>query len=180
MSGRRDALVSASRLVLEVQRMASDLEICRVGTAGTLQVYPNAVNVVPGQVKLGVEFRDLDMGSLAAAEAELRSVAARISSADGVAIDISRFESTQSCPIQSAMQELVAAAAGRSGLAHRRVPSGAGHDAQSMAGITEAAMVFVPSVDGVSHAPGEYSTPEDCANGAQVLMELLLLADERF
>ena len=179
MSVRHDALVSASRLVLEVQRMASDLEICRVGTAGTLQVYPNAVNVVPGQVKLGVEFRDLEMGSLAAAEAELRSVASAISRTDGVQIDINRFESTQSCPIQPRMQELVAAASERVGLSHRRLPSGAGHDAQSMAGITEAAMVFVPSVEGISHAPGEYSTPEDCANGAQVLMELLLLADQR-
>jgi N-carbamoyl-L-amino-acid hydrolase len=179
MSGRHDALVSASRLVLEVQRMASDLEICRVGTAGTLQVYPNAVNVVPGQVKLGVEFRDLEMGSLAAAEAELRSVAAAIARTDGVEIDINRFESTQSCPIQPGMQELVAAASERAGLSHRRLPSGAGHDAQSMAGITDAAMVFVPSVEGISHAPGEYSTPEDCANGAQVLMELLLLADQR-
>ena len=179
MSGRHDALVSASRLVLEVQRMASDLEICRVGTAGTLQVYPNAVNVVPGQAKLGVEFRDLEMGSLAAAEAELRSVAAAIARTDGVEIDINRFESTQSCPIQPGMQELVAAASERAGLSHRRLPSGAGHDAQSMAGITDAAMVFVPSVEGISHAPGEYSTPEDCANGAQVLMELLLLADQR-
>lgn len=179
MSGRHDALVSASRLVLEVQRMASDLEICRVGTAGTLQVYPNAVNVVPGQVKLGVEFRDLEMGSLAAAETELRSVAAAIARTDGVEIDINRFESTQSCPIQPGMQELVAAASERAGLSHRRLPSGAGHDAQSMAGITDAAMVFVPSVEGISHAPGEYSTPEDCANGAQVLMELLLLADQR-
>ena len=77
------------------------------------------------------------------------------------------------------MQELVAAAAERTGLVHQRLPSGAGHDAQAMAGITDAAMIFVPSVDGISHAPGEYSTPEDCANGAQVLMNLLLLADEQ-
>ena len=179
MSGRHDALVSASRLVLEVQRMASELEVCRVGTAGTIQAYPGAVNVVPGQVKVGFEFRDLDMASLAAADAEIRSVAARIAARDGVSIDINRFESTQSAPISGDMQELVAAASERAGLAHQRVPSGAGHDAQSMAGITDAAMIFVPSVDGVSHSPGEYSTPEACANGAQVLLELLLLADRR-
>ena len=179
MSGRHDALVSASRLVLEVQRMASELEVCRVGTAGTIQAYPGAVNVVPGQVKVGFEFRDLDMACLAAADAEIRSVAASIAARDGVGIDINRFESTQSAPISSGMQELVAAASERAGLAHQRVPSGAGHDAQSMAGITDAAMIFVPSVDGVSHSPGEYSTPEACANGAQVLLELLLLADRR-
>ena len=179
MSGRHDALVSASRLVLEVQRMASELEVCRVGTAGTIQAYPGAVNVVPGQVKVGFEFRDLDMASLAAADAEIRSAAASIAARDGVSIGINRFESTQSAPISSGMQELVAAASERAGLAHQRVPSGAGHDAQSMAGITDAAMIFVPSVDGVSHSPGEYSTPEACANGAQVLLELLLLADRR-
>lgn len=179
MSGRHDALVSASRLVLEVQRMASELEVCRVGTAGTIQAYPGAVNVIPGQVKVGFEFRDLDMASLAAADAEIRSVAAGIAARDEVSIDITRFEATQSAPIGGDMQELVAAAAERAGLAHQRVPSGAGHDAQSMAGITDAAMIFVPSVDGVSHSPGEYSTPEACANGAQVLLELLLLADRR-
>ena len=179
MGGRHDALVSASRLVLEVQRMASELEVCRVGTAGTIQAYPGAVNVIPGQVKVGFEFRDLDMASLAAADEEIRSVAAGIAARDGVNIDITRFESTQSAPISSGMQELVAAASERAGLAHQRVPSGAGHDAQSMAGITDAAMIFVPSVDGVSHSPGEYSTPEACANGAQVLLELLLLADKR-
>ncbi|HAA95599.1 MAG TPA: Zn-dependent hydrolase, partial [Dehalococcoidia bacterium] len=58
--------------------------------------------------------------------------------------------------------------------------SGAGHDAQAVASIAPMAMVFVPSVDGISHSQEEYSTPEDCANGTQVLMELLLLADERF
>ena len=179
MSGRHDALVSASRLVLEVQRMASELEVCRVGTAGTIQAYPGAVNVIPGQVKVGFEFRDLDMASLAAADAEIRSAAAGIAVRDGVSIDITRFEATQSAPIGGDMQDLVAAAAERAGLAHQRVPSGAGHDAQSMAGITDAAMIFVPSVDGVSHSPGEYSTPEACANGAQVLLELLLLADRR-
>ena len=63
--------------------------------------------------------------------------------------------------------------------AHQRIPSGAGHDAQSIAAITDTAMIFVPSVNGVSHAPEEFSTPEDCANGAQVLLNLLLLADER-
>lgn len=179
MSGRHDALVSASRLVLEVQRMASELEVCRVGTAGTIQAYPGAVNVIPGQVKVGFEFRDLDMASLAAADAEIRSLAAGIAVQDGVSIDITRFEATQSAPIGGEMQDLVAAAAERAGLAHQRVPSGAGHDAQSMAGITDAAMIFVPSVDGVSHSPGEYSTPEACSNGAQVLLELLLLADRR-
>ena len=64
-------------------------------------------------------------------------------------------------------------------LNHKRLPSGAGHDAQAIANITDTAMIFVPSINGISHAPEEYSTPEDCANGAQVLLNLLMLADEK-
>ena len=179
MAARHDALVSASRLVLGVQSMASDLEICRVGTAGNIQSYTNAVNVIPGRISLGVEFRDVDMEALAGADTEFRRMAAGIAAADGVSIEIQRFENTQSVPIGSRMQEMVAAAADQAGLAFQQLPSGAGHDAQAMAAITEAAMIFVPSVNGVSHAPEEYSTPEDCANGAQVLLNLLLLADQR-
>jgi N-carbamoyl-L-amino-acid hydrolase len=178
MSARQDALVSASRLVLGVQHMASGLEICRVGTVGNIQTYPNAVNVIPGRINMGVEFRDVDMGALSAAEEEFRRMAAEVAHSDGVTIDVKRFENTQSVPITQQMQDLVATAADRTGLAHQRLPSGAGHDAQAMATITNTAMIFVPSVDGVSHAPGEYSRPDDCANGAQVLMNLLLLADE--
>jgi len=179
MSARHDALVSASRLVLGVQNLVAELEICRVGTVGNIQSYTNAANVIPGRISLSVEFRDVDMGSLSAAEAEFRRLAAEIALADGVRIDIQRLENTQSVPIKSQMQELVAAAATRTGLAHQRLPSGAGHDAQALAAITDTAMIFVPSVNGVSHAPEEFSRPEDCANGAQVLLDLLLLADER-
>ena len=179
MSARHDALVSASRLVLAVQSLASELEICRVGTAGNIQSYTNAVNVIPGRISLGVEFRDVDMDALSAADAEFRLRAAAIATADGVSIDIQRFENTESAPIKPKMQELVAAAAAQTGLACQRLPSGAGHDAQAMAAITEAAMIFVPSVNGVSHAPDEFSTQEDCVNGAQVLLNLLLLADQR-
>jgi N-carbamoyl-L-amino-acid hydrolase len=179
MPARRDALVSASRLVLAVQRLAAELEVCRVATVGSVQTLPNAVNVIPGNVRLGLEFRDVSMEGLTAAEAELRRVAAEISDSDGLEMEIQRHRASRPVPIQPHMQALVEEAAGRCGLAHTRLPSGAGHDAQAMAAITQAAMLFVPSVDGISHAPEEFSSPEDCANGTQALLELLLLADER-
>ena len=179
MSGRQDALVSASQLVLAVQRMASDLEICRVGTVGNIQSYTNAANVIPGRISLGVEFRDVDMNCLAAADQELRKLANQIEQKDRVTITITRFENTESVQIKPTMQNLVEQAANLTGLSHKRLPSGAGHDAQAMANITDTAMIFVPSVNGISHAPEEYSNPEDCANGTQVLLNLLMLADER-
>ena len=179
MGERRDALVSASKLVVQIQKMAAEDEICRVATTGALDVTPNAVNVVPGHATVGVEFRDLTMAALEDAERELTRVARQSEQEDGVEITINRHRFTDPVPIVPAMQDWVGEAAERAGFAWERVPSGAGHDAQAIATIAPMAMVFVPSVEGISHAIQEYSSPEDCANGAQVLMELLLLADER-
>ncbi len=179
MPARRDALVSAARLILAVQRLASELQACRVATVGSIQVIPNAVNVIPGNVRLGLEFRDTSMEAFTAAEAELRRAAREISDSDGVEMEIECHRASQPVPIKPPMQALVEEAANRCGLTHTRLPSGAGHDAQAMAAITDSAMIFVPSQGGISHAPAEFSTPEDCANGAQTLLELLLLADER-
>ena len=179
MGERRDALVAASKLVVQVQRMAAEDEIIRVATAGALDVLPNAVNVVPGRATLGVEIRDLDMAALEAAERELVRMARQSEQQDGVQISINRHRFTDAVPITPDMQGWVGEAAERAGFAWQRVPSGAGHDAQAIATIAPMAMVFVPSVRGISHAIEEYSSPEDCANGTQVLLELLLLADER-
>ena len=179
MSVRHDALVSASKLVLAVQRLAKEEEVCRVATTGAIQAHPNAVNVIPGNARIGVEFRDVSMDALAQAEAELHRIAASVAAEDGVRIDIHQQRFTDSVPISESMQDLVAEAAERSELASARIPSGAGHDTQAIANITDVAMLFVPSVNGISHSPEEFTTPEDCANGAQVLLNVLLMADER-
>ncbi|MCI0786752.1 MAG: Zn-dependent hydrolase [Chloroflexi bacterium] len=180
MSARNDALVSASRLVLAVQRLAGESEVCRVATTGAIQAHPNAVNVIPGNVRIGIEFRDPEMDALAAAESELRRAAAAVAAEDGVGMEIHRQRFTPPVPVQPKLQAMVEEAARQCGLATEKLPSGAGHDAQAIASIADMAMIFVPSVDGISHAPEEFSTPEDCANGAQVLLNLVLLADERF
>ena len=179
MGERRDALAAAAKLVVYVQKMAAQDEICRVATAGALDVRPNAVNVIPGRANVGVEFRDLEMSALEAAERELTRIAQETERQDGVTITINRHRFTDPVPITPAMQEWAAEAAQRAGFPSQRVPSGAGHDAQAIAAIAPMAMLFIPSRDGISHAIEEYSTPQDCANGAQALLELLLLADER-
>ena len=180
MANRHDALAAASHLVLATQRLATEDEICRVATVGNIQVTPNAVNVVPGEVTLGVEFRDVDTNSLSAAETTLRRNAAEIADANRVSIAINPVEASPSVPMPARMQGLVAEAADQSGLSVQSLPSGAGHDAQAIAAITEAGMVFVPSVDGISHSPDEFTRPADCANGAQALLNMLLMADSRF
>ena len=179
MSDRSDALVSASRMVLDIQKMAAQDEICRVATVGVIQATPNAVNVIPGAARLGLEFRDVSLDALASAARELNRAAQRTSSNDGVEVSVTRHRFTQPVSIDSGMQAWVAQAAEDCGLSWEALPSGAGHDAQAVASIAPMAMLFVPSVNGISHAIAEYSTPQDCANGAQALMELLLLADSR-
>ena len=180
MSTRRDALVSASKLVLAIQKMAAEQEICRVSTVGSIKAVPNAVNVIPGSASIGLEFRDTDMEALAAAEQELLRITDQAVIDDAVDIDVIRHRFTTSVPITPDMQAMVAEAAENCGFEWESLPSGAGHDAQAVANIAPVAMIFVPSVDGISHSKEEYSTPQDCANGAQVLLELLLLADDRF
>jgi N-carbamoyl-L-amino-acid hydrolase len=180
MSTRRDALVSAARLVLAIQKMAAEQEICRVSTVGSIRAVPNAVNVIPGSASIGLEFRDTDMECLAAAEQELHRITEKAVAEEGVDVEVHRHRFTSSVPITPEMQNLVAEATENCGLTWEPLPSGAGHDAQAIATIAPVAMVFVSSVDGISHSREEYSTPEDCANGAQVLLELLLLADDRF
>ncbi|MDA1129523.1 MAG: M20 family metallo-hydrolase [Chloroflexi bacterium] len=180
MAVRRDALVSAAKLVLAIQKMTAEQEICRVSTVGSIKAVPNAVNVIPGRASIGLEFRDTDMGALAAAEQELRRITDQTAVNDGVDIEVNRHRFTSSVPVAPDMQALVAEAAENCGMTWESVASGAGHDAQAIASIAPMAMLFVPSVDGISHSPEEYSTPEDCGNGAQVLLELLLLADGRF
>jgi N-carbamoyl-L-amino-acid hydrolase len=180
MSARRDALVSASKLVLDIQKMAAEQEICRVSTVGSIKAVPNAVNVIPGSASIGLEFRDTDMEALEAAEHELRILTEKTMTNDEVKVNVERHRFTESVPITKEMQALVAEAAENCGFEWEPQASGAGHDAQAMANIAPVAMIFVPSVDGISHSMEEYSTPEDCANGTQVLLELLLLADDRF
>ena len=179
MALRRDALAAAAQMALAVRRIAGEMEVCRVGTAGSMEVHPNAGNVIPGRVQLGCEFRDERMESLAAAEVELRRTAAETAHAEQVSITVTAQRNTPAVPIAESMQQLAEQAADLAGLGHIRLPSGAGHDAQAIAAIAPAAMLFVPSVGGISHAPAEYTAPGDCANGAQALLNATLLADAR-
>ena len=179
MAMRKDAMSAAAQIALKVRSIAGEMEICRVGTVGSMEVHPNAGNVIPGRVQMGIEFRDERMESLAAAEVELRRTAEEVGHAEQVGIAVTAQRNTPAVPISGNMQQLVTDAAQVAGLAHINLPSGAGHDAQAIASITPSAMIFVPSVNGISHAPAEFSAPEDCANGTQVLMNALLLADAR-
>ena len=172
MAARRDALVFAAPYITEVQRIAIAHGI--VGTVGTLQIYPGAPSVIPGEVRLDVEIRAIAESSLDAAERELRDVAERSGATVAAVSEKGGVTSTPS--ILNVMRETCDAL----DIPYKTMPSGAGHDAMCIATLAPQGMIFVPSRDGVSHAPGEFTEHEHCVAGARALLGTLLRVDAAF
>jgi len=170
MDRRQDALVMAAPLIGQVREVAVRHGI--VGTIGKVEVTPGAPNVIPGKVVLHLEIRGLVEEVLDAAEAELDAYAVL---QGGNFTCVSTKAAVQA---DERLLDAFTAAATGLGLSARRLPSGAGHDAMNMATLCPMAMLFVPSQNGVSHSPDEYTAPQDCINGAQVLLRALLQIDE--
>jgi N-carbamoyl-L-amino-acid hydrolase len=149
-----------------------------VATVGRIRAEPGAPNVIPGRVTLTLEIRDLAADKMEAMFRAVEVEAKRIAEARGTSI---RFEEVElaltPAPTDERLRKVVESAAASLGLSHRRMPSGAGHDAQDMAHVAPIAMIFVPSQGGISHAPREYTAPADLANGADVLLRTLLAID---
>lgn len=169
MQDRDDALIKAAPYVQTVRDAAISQNI--VGTVGTLQVQPGAPNVIPQRVALSVETRGLEEAKLDVVEDELRT-----SAGDSGA----SFERISYKPPVSSAPDLLTAlesSCEEAQVPYLYMPSGAGHDAMCMAAITRQAMLFVPSREGVSHSPEEYTDPDSCASGARVLLGALLELD---
>jgi beta-ureidopropionase / N-carbamoyl-L-amino-acid hydrolase len=178
MGERQDALVAASQLVLAIREIVTREPGRQVGTVGKMEVSPNATNVVPGVVKHTIDLRDLDAGKLARIADEIRARAREIAAATRTEIEIARVTHHDAALAAPAMKEAIARAAETLGLRSNPMPSGAGHDAQMAARLCPMGMIFVPSVAGISHSPRELTTWVDCARGADVLLETILLVDK--
>ena len=179
MGERQDALVAASTLVLAVREMAAARQGRQVGTVGRIDVEPNSPNVVPGRVSLSVEFRDLSEDTLRELGDALRARAAAIARDTGTTMTIDLATTNPAALADAGVQDAIGSAADRAGLAVRRLPSGAGHDAQMIAVLCPMGMIFVPSAGGVSHSPRELTSWDDCARGANVLLGAVLELDRR-
>ena len=174
MSMRRDAGLAAGELVVAVRRIASEMGGTQVGTVGALRLHPDLVNVVAARAQLIIDLRNTDDDDLQSAERRLLAEVRRVAESEGVEIDtkwVARFEPVVFDPRVVALVESNASALG---LSVRRMPSGAGHDAQILAGVCPAGMVFVPSVKGISHNPAEHTEPDDLVAGANVLLNTVV------
>jgi N-carbamoyl-L-amino-acid hydrolase len=174
MPDRQDALVAAARLTLAVREVATGEPGAQVGTVGHLELRPDASNVIPGEVKMSVEFRDLSSAKLDRLGEKIQARAAGIASESRTQIRMTRTERHDSALAAVEVQRAIETAAGKLRLDTRHLPSGAGHDAQMMAKRMPMGMIFVPSVGGISHSPKEFTSSQDCSNGANVLLETVL------
>lgn len=175
----RDALAAAARAILAVEALAAPGGLVRVATTGTVEVWPDVRNVVPGRARLGVDVRDLDDTRLDRAVASLAATLDGIATATGTAITVTTDGAQPPAPAGESLMALLEEVAGERGLAHLRLASGAGHDAQVMAALGPMAMLFVPSRHGVSHSPREHTDPADLVAGAEVLALALARLDHR-
>lgn len=178
MNRRRDALLSAAEFVQAVNRVATSTPGRQVATVGRIRAEPGAPNVIPGKVVLSLEIRDLDAKKMEQVYTDVRGEADRIARTRGTPFSFAEIKvSSEPAPTDARMRRIIAAAAQSLGLTHRLMPSGAGHDAQDMTHLAPSGMIFVPSKDGISHSPEEYTSPQDMANGANVLLRTVLAID---
>lgn len=182
MDLRRDPGVAAARIQLYVRAMilsgryGKDLR----GTMGVTQFQPGLVNVVPSRVLATVDLRNPDDAQLKRALGELVAFYAKVAEEERVEVRHEVTARTPDIAFAPRVQELVAKHASARGLSQQRIVSGAGHDAQELAAVCPAGMVFVPGeYEGISHNPREFSTKEQCANGVNVLLDVVMeLAEE--
>jgi len=174
MEKRKDALIAASRLVLEVNRIAKTFPDYARGTVGQLHVKPNSRNVVPGEVRMSTEFRNASDKTLAAMAEEYRRVAKDIEAECRVSIDIREIVHFSPSHFAPDLVASVREAARALGLSHQDIVSGAGHDAVYISRVAPTAMIFIPCEGGISHNEIESATPQDLAAGCDVLLNAVL------
>ena len=179
MNMRQDALLAASKFIIAVNEVINSVKGTQVGTVGKIAVQPGAYNVIPGKVELGLEIRDLDANKIERLFKGIEKRAATIAKDSKTSISFIR-QPNESKPAltDKKLQQIININAKLLGFSTKSMQSGAGHDSQHMASIAPSAMIFIPSVSGISHSPKEFSTTIDMANGANILFQTILSVDK--
>ena len=174
MAERQDALIAAAQVTLAVREIVTQEPGRQVGTVGHLELEPNASNVIPGRVRLSIDMRDLSPDKLRRLGDALRARVSAIAEQTKTQIALKHTMHADPALANPDVKAVIERAADRLDLSHRRLPSGAGHDAQIMATVGPMGMIFVPSIGGISHAPQELTHWVDCARGANTLLHSVL------
>jgi N-carbamoyl-L-amino-acid hydrolase len=179
MALRHDAGLAAARIACFVRDLATGLGGAQVGTVGSIELWPNLVNVVAARATMTVDLRNTDDVVLRQAEQRLDRFVSGLAASEGVEVATERLARFEPVELDHRVVAAVEKAATGLGLSNRRMPSGAGHDAQMLARICPSGMIFVPSVAGISHNPAEHTEPDDLEAGANVLLATMLELTEK-
>lgn len=180
MNARQDALLAAGKFIVAVNEVTNSFKGAQVGTVGMIKAEPGAPNVIPGKVVTSLEIRDLSLEVIGKVYEAIKTKANEIAKSSNVQIEFRPLDTTADPAIMTAaIQDEIAASATELGLTMKKMPSGAGHDAQDMALIAPTGMIFVPSRGGISHSPKEFTAPAAMANGANVLLQTILALDKK-
>lgn len=173
MSMRCDALVAASQVVLAVNQIGNTPGQ-QVATVGKMEVKPNAANVVPGWVEMSLDIRDLSSLHIDSLLSQLRTHLEEIAVATNTQIRLNPCLHNEPALAEPYIQKAIALSCEQLNLSYTYLPSRASHDAQEMAQLADMGMIFVPSEMGVSHDASEYTSPEQCTQGANILLQTLI------
>ena len=170
---RHDAGYAASAIATFVRELTRKMGGHQVGTIGKVDLVPNLINVIAARATMTVDLRNTDESLLQQAELALEEFIKELAQSEGITITSRRLARFEPVNFDAALADRIAHHAEALGLSQRRMTSGAGHDAQMLARICPSAMIFVPSVGGISHNPAEHTEPEDLIAGANVLLATL-------
>ncbi|MBQ6680474.1 MAG: Zn-dependent hydrolase [Lachnospiraceae bacterium] len=173
ISYRRDAGVAAAKTIVFMRERCLASEGKTVSTSGCIEFQPNAINVIPSKATFTVDVRNPNEDALKAEEAALAAYLKKLEETDQVTVSTKRLSRFEPVKFDEGIVQLVEASAKEHGFSCRRITSGAGQDAQNLALLCPTAMIFVPSVNGISHNPAEFSREEDLRKGLQVLTDVL-------
>ena len=171
---RHDAGYCAAAIGKFLRDLAREMGGSQVCTMGKVDLHPNLINVIAARAKATADLRNTDEALLRESERRLALFLGELAHAEGVTIATRPLARFAPVTFDAGVVELVERAAARLGHSCRRMTSGAGHDAQMLARVCPAGMIFVPSVKGISHNPAEHTAPADLAAGANVLLHVLL------
>jgi len=171
---RHDAGYVAAAIAVEARRIANDMGGSQVATVGAIELEPNLVNVIARQALMTVDLRNMEEALLQGAERRLADFVSKIAATEGVRVSQRKLARFEPVAFDDAMIALVEETAISLGFSCKRMPSGAGHDAQMFAPNSPTAMIFVPSKDGVSHNVAEYTAPQELEAGANILLQVML------
>ncbi len=177
MHQRRDALLAAGRFIEAVHRVVTGAPGPQVGTVGRIQAFPGAPNVIAGKVVASLELRALEEAMIRQLFERIEAEVRQIARDTGTTFGFQLTNVNVPAPADARLREMIAESVRALGLSAQAMPSGAAHDAQSMARLGPAGMIFIPSVGGVSHSPRELSRAEDVVNGANVLLQTVIRLD---